>query len=65
MLAGYMCYIYGDNRRLADRRDFSADSDKGAIAIAAVISSEYTPNTFELWEGMRLVHQAKRPPGTP
>jgi hypothetical protein len=65
MRAGYMCYICGENYRVADRRDFPAGSDTEAIAIAIAFSSEYSPNTFQLWEGLRLVHQAKTPLGAP
>jgi hypothetical protein len=58
MIASYSCYLIGSEREIVDRRDFLADSDANAIAIATTFSSEHTPpRGFEVWMGLRHVHK--------
>jgi hypothetical protein len=57
MSYAYACFLIGEDRQLAGRRDFRAGSNEEAIGMAEALSSENRAHGFELWEGLRQIHK--------
>lgn len=55
-MVGYRCYFLGIESRILALRDFYADDDVEALAMARVLFLDKKSHGFELWEGNHCIH---------
>jgi hypothetical protein len=55
-MLGYRCYCIGADSRILAMRDFYADSNVEALAMARTLALDTSSHSFELWEGSHFIH---------
>jgi hypothetical protein len=60
-MTAYRCYFFGPDRQMLGRHDFHAGDDAEAVAITKMLTRQFGARGFELWEGLRHVHQEVLP----
>jgi hypothetical protein len=60
-MTAYRCYFLDALQRMLGHHDFHADDDAEAIAITKTLSLKCGARGYELWQGLRCVHQQALP----
>jgi hypothetical protein len=64
----YRCYFLGTDSQILAMRDFYAENDVEALALARAFVQGNKSQSFELWEGSHYIHcetaEAARTPGS-
>jgi hypothetical protein len=55
-MLGYRCYCLGTDALILAMRDFHADNNDEALAMARTLAQDSKAQRFELWEGSHFIY---------